>query len=198
MTIEELRREAGIVLAAAMSTMESFGSAEPLYMLHWPTDVVKRAPITIESLGTLDSALAVAVRKPGEWMKWPVPDGAAIFSALREAVQQSGADATLFCAEGNAAKPTASGVKNKQEFRAEIDLGVERMVRKGWLVHVQVVHAVAQTAAEVILLTQEFWRHGTRLEWVGTAVCQGLPQTEYGGRAKMFGIGRRALGVWIG
>jgi hypothetical protein len=131
-------------------------------------------------------------------MKWPVPDGVAIFSALRLAVQQSGADATLFCTEGYAAKPTAGGLRNKQEFRAELDPGVERMVRKGWLERVQAVHAVAQTAAEVILLTQEFRREGMRLEWVGAAREQEVPQANFKGRLKMFGLSRGMLGGHVG
>ena len=59
---EELRREAGLVLAAAKSTMDVLGVAEPLFMLHWPTDVHRTHPATIESLGTLD--LAVALGSP--------------------------------------------------------------------------------------------------------------------------------------
>ena len=188
MTLDELKRESGLVMAALKAQIEVLnGVATPVCMLHWPLKPGKKLQGTI---------LAAAARM-GEWMRFPLPgqlldsgDAKRVyFGIVRDIVQDTGADGVIFGTDIWGARVTEEGRKHgEREFSRHVDRGFEWLVKKGWAVRTMLINVTAQSKNDVLLMQHEYQRTGGgQVQWLHDTETHSFPQDEFRGRQKMFG-----------
>ena len=187
MTVDELKREAGLAMAAMKTQIEEFHRLQSLCMLHWP--------LTLASVKI--GRVPAGVVTPGEWSRFPLPgqlldSGDAkrvLFQLIRDIVRDTRADAVIFGTDMWGASATEEGVKAGAEaWNRHVDTGFAKLVKMGWAIQHQLLNVTAQSKDHVLLMQQGYQRKGSGLvQWVGEAHSQVIPQDEFGGRQKMFG-----------
>ena len=184
MTLDNLRREAGMALAALKTNLETLGKADPLLLIHWPMNPAVRR-----------TAVQGMLTQPGEWVRYPIPgalmnSGDAkeiLFGFIRTLVNKTGADACIIGTEMWGSKLTPEGMRHKAEVAANVDRGFDRLVKRGWAMRTELLQIVAQTPDEVLLMGHEFRRRASGIEWIGQTWSDSNVQSEYAGRTKMWG-----------
>jgi len=186
MTVEALKREAMKVMASMKAQIETLNEADPICMLHWPLD-----------LAASGKKLFHPAMTPGEWSRFPIlgsimNSGDAkreYFGAVRELVRYTGADGVIFATDVWGAQLTDEGRKHgQQEWNSHVDTGFAKLVRMGWATRVQAIHITAQSKTDVVFVDQEYHREGRgRAQFLHEVRTRVGPQSEFGGRQKMFG-----------
>jgi len=187
MTVDELKRVAGLAMASMKAQIDERHQLEPLCMLHWPLN-----PAKTDFGKLLNRAIT-----PGEWSRFPFPgplldSGDAkrvLFGIIRDIVQDSGADGVLFGTDMWGAQATDAGVKaGADAWNRHVDTGFAKLVKMGWAIQVQLLNVTVQSKTDVLMMQHAYQRKGSGLvQWIGEAHSQVIPQDEFGGRQKMFG-----------
>ena len=186
MTLDELKREAGLALASIKTQIDEFHHLEPLCMLHWPLNPGR----------TRFGRMLHGAVTPGEWSRFPFPgplldSGDAkriLFGIIRDIVHDTGVDGVVFGTDMWGATCTQEGFKHKDEWDRHIDTGFAKLVKMGWAVRCQLVHVTAQSASDVVMMQHCYQRKsGGRVQWLGDTQSDVISQSEFGGRQKMFG-----------
>jgi len=187
MTIDELKRVAGLAMASMKAQIEERHQLQPLCMLHWPPMLAKKK---------IPRSVAVAIT-PGEWSRFPFPgplldSGDAkrvLFGIIRDIVQDSGADGVLFGTDMWGAQATEAGVQaGADAWNRHVDTGFAKLVKMGWAIQVQLLNVTAQSKTDVLMIQHAYQRKGSGLvQWIGEAHSHVIPQGEFGGRQKMYG-----------
>jgi hypothetical protein len=186
MTVEELKREAGMAMASMKTQIEELHRCDPICLMHWPFNPASTS---------FGKKLKPAVT-PGEWSRFPLPgqlldSGDAkqmYFQMVRDIVADTGADGVIFGTDTFGAKMTAEGEKHgKDEWNRHVDQGFAKLVKMGWAVRMMAIHITAQSLADVVWMVQEYQRTGRATQWLHDAHTTVMAQEEFGGRQKMFG-----------
>jgi hypothetical protein len=186
MTVDELKREAGLAMAAMKTQIEELHRMQPLCLLHWPL-----------ALATTKIGRAVAAVTPGEWSRFPLPgelldSGDAkriLFQIIRNIVRDTRADAVIFGTDMWGAQATEAGIKaGADAWNRHVDTGFEKLVKMGWAIQCQLLNVTAQSKTDVLMMQHAYQRKASGLvQWIGEAHSHVIPQDGFGGRQKMFG-----------
>lgn len=187
MTVEELRRAAAGAMASIKTQIEETRHADPVCLIHWPLN-----PASTTCGRILNRAVT-----PGEWSRFPFPgqlldSGDAkriLFQLIRDVLHDTGADGVLFGTDIWAIALTEEGSKHQKEVNRHIDTGFAKLVRMGWAVRTMAIHITAQSPTDVVLMNHEYQRtSGGAAQWLHETHTEVMPQAEFGGRQKMWGV----------
>jgi hypothetical protein len=172
MTREQLEAEANGLIAAAKATVELQG----------------------------DFPITILIHRSTGWLRLPLPDEFsplmndgkakdAIFGAVRVTVQKTAADGVIFATDTWLAEATPEGRKHYDtpEWRELHDFGFEKLLQRGWVKRTEAFCVTAQSATDVLLISQSYQRTGTGMIQLLDAKREWLDQSKFGGRQKMFG-----------
>jgi hypothetical protein len=113
-----------------------------------------------------------------------------LFDMLRRFTAAGGVEAWLFATDVFFAKTTEEGIKHIDEFTQHQDRGFTKLAKMGWVVVEESLLLTLQTEAEVGFLKQ-MYTTSPKLIWLGPPLeDQRGPQSEFGGRQKMWGATR--------
>lgn len=110
-----------------------------------------------------------------------------LFDFLRKHTTKTDVLTWVFVTDIFYAMSTPEGVKaGFEEMRRHQDRGFEKLKKLGWVTVEESVLITAQNADDVILYTQPYSRK-PEINWLGPAHEKHMPQSEFGGRQKMYG-----------
>jgi len=187
MMLDELKREAALAMASLKTQIDELHQLQPLCMLHWP----------LNPASTSHGKMLKAAVTPGDWTRFPFPgplldSGDAkrvLFQIIRDIVHDTGADGVIFGTDMWGASATKEGIKHgENEWNRQVDTGFAKLVKMGWAMRHQLINVTAQTEGDVVLMQHGYQiTGGGRVRWLGETHTGVIPQSEFGGRQKMFG-----------
>jgi hypothetical protein len=113
-----------------------------------------------------------------------------LFDFLRAVTRANNIQVWIIGSDMYFARQTEEGAKQPLEvYQSKTDHGFKELQRLGWAVVEELFQIVAQTPEQVLML-QQFYVREPRLEWIGPPQEIILPQSQFGGRLKMYGATR--------
>ncbi len=172
MTREELEHAANELIAAAKATAEQQGCFAVTILIH-AEERWQRLPFPQELVPLMNNGQAKD----------------AIFGALRQTIQQTGADAVIVGSDSWHAQTTPEGKKhfNTPEWDELIDFGYCKLVERGWVIRREVFLISAQNVNEVLILQQPYERIDSGRIQLLDSTRNWVAQSDFTGRQKMFG-----------
>ncbi len=171
MTKEALEAEANRMITGAKYHLESRDQIQPMFRVH-------------DSQGWRDFTMP-----PGTEVLLNSGDAKKlIFNFFRDYVRITGADGVIFLTDAWAAVTTPEGMKHVDtpEWQALQDSGFVSLIQRGWVTRQEVIAVTAQMETEVLVVQQAYQRQGRAIQLL-QAKRYWVPQSDFGGRQKVFG-----------